>query len=119
MNQAIIPVIYPVTTEAEAIMTRSGRLERASLSQRYPMQGHPVQRYPVQEYPVQSCINLSMNERPNFFMSRPLVRAAGLLKGNSTTEIIDVNTLPQRNTSIIRNVCNENVCIEYKKNHVS
>ncbi|CAL1677304.1 unnamed protein product [Lasius platythorax] len=78
-------------------MTRSGRLERASLSQRYPMQGHPVQ-----EYPVQSS-NLSMNERPNFFISRPLVRAAGLLKGNSTTEIIDVNTLPQRNTSIIRN----------------
>lgn len=102
MNQAIIPVVYPVTTETETIMTRSGRLERAGSSQRYTMQG---ERHPVQRYSVQSYINLSMNERPNFFISRPFVRAAGLLKGNSTTEMIDVNTLSQRNPSTIRNVC--------------
>lgn len=107
MNQATIPIVYPVVTEAETV-TRSERLERASLLQRYPLQGHSVHKYPmqrVQECPVQRNINLSMNERPNFFMSRPLVRAAGLLNENSTTEVIDVNTLPQKNTSITRNVC--------------
>ncbi|XP_072765028.1 uncharacterized protein Prdm13 [Anoplolepis gracilipes] len=112
MNQANIPVIYPVTTEAEELTTRSERLERASLSQEYPIQGHSVQRYPVQGCPVQRYINLSMNKRPNFFMSRPLVRAAGLLNRNSTTEIIDVNTLLQKNTPISRNVCSKNGVIE-------
>lgn len=121
MNQAIIPIAYPIVTETEAGMTRSERLERVSLLQRYSMQGHPVQRYPMQRYPVQECsvqryINLSMNERPNFFLSRPLVRAAGLLNTNSTTEIIDVNTLPQRNTSIIREREKErNVCSKIYK----
>ncbi|XP_029675483.1 zinc finger protein Xfin [Formica exsecta] len=108
MNPNIIPVVYPAATETEPMMTRNERMERASLSQRYPMQRHTIQRYPVQRYPAQECpvqryINLSINERPSFFMSRPLVRAAGLLNENSMTEIIDVNTLPQKNTSIIRN----------------
>lgn len=108
MNPNIIPVVYPAATKAEPMMTRSEIMERASSSQKCPMhtiQRYPVQRYPVQECPVQRYINLSINERPNFFMSRPLVRAAGLLNENSMTEIIDVNTLPQKNTSIIRNVC--------------
>lgn len=110
MNPNIIPVVHPAVTEAEPMMTRSERMEKASSSQKCPTQRHTIQRYPVQRYPVQECpvqryINLSINERPNFFMSRPLVRAAGLLNENSMTEIIDVNTLPQKNTSIIRNVC--------------
>lgn len=121
MNPNIIPVVYPAATETEPMMTRNERMERANLSQRYPMQRHTIQRYPVQRYPAQECpvqryINLSINERPSFFMSRPLVRAAGLLNENSMTEIIDVNTLPQKNTSIIRNVCIQQECMHH--NHV-
>ncbi|KYN00340.1 PREDICTED: zinc finger protein Xfin [Cyphomyrmex costatus] len=82
-------VMYPVVSEYETTATRSGELEKR-LFQKYQVQKHLVQEY----------VNLSMIGRPNFFMSRPLVRAAGLLKGNSTTEIIPVSTLSEGNISI-------------------
>ncbi|TGZ46104.1 PR domain zinc finger protein [Temnothorax longispinosus] len=85
--------MYPIVSEYEAITRRrSEEPERTSLSQRYQ----------VQKYLAQGYVNLSMIGRPNFLMSRPFVRAAGLLKGNSTTEIIPVNTLPEGNTSVIQ-----------------
>jgi len=84
--------MYPIVSEYETITRRSEGSEKSGLSQKYQVQkylGH---------------VNLSMIGRPNFFISRPLVRAAGLLKGNSTTEIIPVNTLSEGNTSIIQHV---------------
>lgn len=89
-------VMYPVVSEYEAITKRNREPEKSSLSQRYQ----------VQKYLTQGYVNLSMIGRPNFFMSRPLVRAAGLLKKDSTTEIIHVNKLCEGNTSITQHVCN-------------
>lgn len=86
--------MYPVVSEYETIIKRSGEPEK-NLSQKYQIQKHLAQEY----------VNLSMIGRPNFFMSRPLVRAAGLLKENFTTEIIPVSTLSEGNTSIIQHVC--------------
>jgi len=87
--------MYPIVSEYETITKRSGEPEK-NLSQKYQIQNHLAQEY----------VN-PMIGRPNFFMSRPLVRAAGLLKGNSTTEIIPVSTLSEGNTSIIQHVCNK------------
>nr|XP_012230970.1 PREDICTED: sal-like protein 1 [Linepithema humile] len=53
---------------------------------------------PLQGCSVQEHNNLSTTERPNFTMSIPLVRAAGYLRVNSITDVIDVNKLLQRNT---------------------
>lgn len=90
-----VQVMYPVVSEYEAITRRSGEPESTSLSHSYQ----------VQKYLAQGYVSLSMIGRPNFFMSKPLVRAAGLLKRNSTTEIIHVNTLSERDTSVIQHVC--------------
>jgi len=84
--------MYPVVSEYETITRRSEESEKSGLSQKYQ-----VPKY-------LGYVNLSMIGRPSFFISRPLVRAAGLLKGNSTTKIIPVNTLSEENTSIIQHV---------------
>ena len=88
--------MYPIVSECEMITKRSKESEK-NLSQKYQIQNHLAQEY----------VNLPMIGRPNFFMSRPLVRAAGFLKGNSTTEMIPVSTLSEGNTSIIQHVCNK------------
>lgn len=97
-------VMYPVVSEYEAITRKSGEPESTSLSQRYQ----------IQKYLAQGYVSLSMIGRPNFFMSKPLVRAAGFLKRNSATEIIHVNTLSEGNTSVIQHVCNvKNSCTSF------
>lgn len=87
--------MYPAVSEYETVIRRNTESENTSLAQRYQ-----VHKYLAQEY-----VNLSMIGRPNFFISRPLVRAAGLLKKNSTTDIIHVNRLSEGNTSVIQHVC--------------
>ncbi|XP_012056617.1 PREDICTED: uncharacterized protein LOC105619708 [Atta cephalotes] len=86
-----VQVMYPIVSECEMITKRSKESEK-NLSQKYQIQNHLTQEY----------VNLPMIGRPNFFMSRPFVRAAGLLKGNSTTEMIPVSTLSEGNISIIQ-----------------
>lgn len=90
--------MYPVVSEYDN--EKSRELERASLTQKYQVQKHLAQEY----------VTLSMIGRPNFFISRPLVRAAGFLKGNSMTEVIHVNTLSEANTSVIQHVCSKTLC---------
>ncbi|KAL0133043.1 hypothetical protein PUN28_000649 [Cardiocondyla obscurior] len=82
--------MYPVTSKHEAITRRNEEPEKTNLSYRYQ-----IQKYLAQ-------VNLSMIGRPNFFVSIPLVRSAGPLQENSTTEIIHVNTLTEGNTSIVQ-----------------
>ncbi|XP_028048483.1 gastrula zinc finger protein XlCGF53.1 [Monomorium pharaonis] len=85
-------VMYPVVSEYESIARKNEGSERTSLPQKYQISSTKHSDY----------VNFPMIGRPNFFMSRPLVRAAGLIKGNSTTEVIHVNTLSEGNTSIIQ-----------------
>lgn len=59
----------------------------------------PLQGYSMQKH------NLFAIERPNFIMSTPLVRAAGYLRANSTTEVIDGNKL-RKETLFTQSVCN-------------
>lgn len=94
-------MMYPVVSEYDN--KKSREVERTNLTQRYQVQKHLAQEY----------VTLSMIGRPNFFMSRPLVRAAGFLKGNSMTEIIHVNTLSEENTSVIQHVCSKNFCTNF------
>lgn len=60
----------------------------------------------------QTFIDLS---RSSFSLDKQVVQAAGILHENSTTEIINVNILSQRITSVIQNVCSTSIHIEYKK----
>lgn len=77
--------------------TSNDRLDRINSSQGY--------------FSVQEHNNLSATERPNFITSIPLVRAAGYLRVNSTTEVISANKLLEKNTSFTH-VCNQKIFLQ-------
>jgi len=91
-SQVIIPVMYSSVPASQALNDRLDGI-------------NPLQRCSVQEHN-----NLSAKGRPNFITSiPPFVRAAGYLRVNCTTEVIDAKKLSQRNTLLTQFVRNQEI----------